>query len=137
MGSNVIYEGALLLSAEELPVVCTLPPPTHSKGIQKLTASRLAIKSIRRFNMDFVVGHNPSCFREKPIISLSANDDIWFYQKGILECLIEHHSTSLGLIYDGIITTSVHSCSNIGLLRVGPYLHMPSSYSLCQRYLSQ
>jgi hypothetical protein len=70
MGSRVIYEGALLLSAEELPVVCTLP--------QRLTVPRLAIKNIRKFNMDFVARHYPSSLHEKPIISLSANDDIWF-----------------------------------------------------------
>jgi len=80
MGSKVKYEGALPLSAKELPVVCTLPP----KGIQKLTALRFAIKNLRRFNMDFVVRPNPSSLsislREKLIISLSAND-MWFYQK--------------------------------------------------------
>jgi len=32
MGSNVIYEGALPLSAEELSVVCTLPPQRHTNA---------------------------------------------------------------------------------------------------------
>ena len=87
--------------------------------------------------MDFVVRPNPS--------SPSVRSSSYHFQetttcgstkKGILECLTERRSASSALIYDGIIITSVHSCSNIGLMRDRPYLHMPSSYGLCQRYRS-
>ena len=82
-GKQLIYEIAPPMCAKELPVVCILPPQAyknsqHTSCQKEYTEVQYGFHSHEKRGEEGAK-HKSSSPREEPIISLSANDDIWFY----------------------------------------------------------